>query len=236
MVEKRAVSEMELDNARAQRDVALAQVARTQALIARKTIRAPFRARAGISDVHVGQYLNEGTLLTTLQGVDTAAYIDFAVAQHVAAGLRKNASVDVYGSDGGAPTAAEIIAIDARVDPTTRNAIVRARIENADSAPAPGSSVRVGVPTGLTRKAVTVPVSALRKGPGGDHVFVLETADDGKLRARLRAVNAGAVLGDEVVIEGGLSAGQRVAASGSFKLREAALVVANDTTAVASGS
>ncbi len=61
MVEQRAMSAMELDQAVAERDVARAQVARTRAIIERKTIRAPFRARLGISDVHPGQYLNEGT-------------------------------------------------------------------------------------------------------------------------------------------------------------------------------
>ena len=96
MVQSRAVSEMELDNALAQRDVALAQVARTKAVIARKTIRAPFRARVGISDVHPGQYLVEGTQLTTLQGVDESAYVDFTVAQQVAATLRKGAAVTVH--------------------------------------------------------------------------------------------------------------------------------------------
>ena len=83
MSEQRAASEMEFDSARAERDVALAQIARTKAVIERKTIRAPFRARVGIADVHPGQYLNEGTLLTTLQGVDESAYIDFTVAQQV---------------------------------------------------------------------------------------------------------------------------------------------------------
>jgi membrane fusion protein, multidrug efflux system len=81
MVERKAASEQELDTARAQYDVAAAQIARTRAVIARKTIRAPFRARVGISDVHEGQYLNEGTTLTTLQGVDDSIYVDFTVAQ-----------------------------------------------------------------------------------------------------------------------------------------------------------
>src|SRR5262245_39708723 len=83
-----AVSQEEVDQARAARDVAQAQMARTRAIIARKTIRAPFRARVGIADVHPGQYLTEGTELTTLQGVDEAAHVDFTVPQSVASGLR----------------------------------------------------------------------------------------------------------------------------------------------------
>ena len=232
MAQRRAASAIELDNARAERDVALAQIARTRAVIARKTIRAPFRAHVGLSDVHPGQYLNEGTQLTTLQGVDDAAHVDFTVAQSVAAGLREGERVEVFATGDSAPVSARIVAIDARVDPATRNATVRARLERAGRGPTPGASVRVRVPVGPSQRAVVVPVSALRKGPGGDHVFVLGPGKDGKIRAQLRQVSSGPVLGDEIVILDGLTAGERVAASGSFKLRESVLVaVAGDSAA-----
>ena len=220
----RATTQEEVDRARADRDIALAQIARTKAIIARKTIRAPFRARVGMADLHPGQYLNEGTELTTLQGIDDAVHVDFTVAQQVAAGLREGDSVDISAAGQSSPIVAKIVALDARIDPTTRNAMVRARIEGAANAPSPGASVRVRVPVGLPRKAVAVPVSALRKGPGGDQVFVIELDKNGKTRAHVRQVESGAMLGDEVMIETGLSAGERVAVSGSFKLRDAALV------------
>ena len=127
----RATTQEEVDRARAERDVALAQIARTKAIIDRKTIRAPFRARVGMADVHPGQYLNEGTELTTLQGVDDAVHVDFTVAQQVAAGLREGDSVEVSAAGQPSPIPAKIVAVDARVDPTTRNAMVRARIEGA---------------------------------------------------------------------------------------------------------
>jgi membrane fusion protein, multidrug efflux system len=224
------VSEEELDRARADRDVALAQIARTKAIIERKTIRAPFRARVGLADVHPGQYLNEGTELTTLQGIDQAAHVDFAVEQQIAASLRPDDIVELFATNGSAaPLTARIVAIDARIDPTTRNAMVRARIDDAAMAPSPGASVQVRVSAGPPRPVVVVPASALRKGPAGDHVFVLETDLSGNTRAHARPVEVSALLGDEVVIQGGLSAGEQVAATGSFKLRDAALVaLAND--------
>ena len=224
MAERRAVSAMDLDNARAARDVALAEVERTRALIARKTIRAPFRAVVGIADVHAGQFLEAGALLTTLQGVDDAANVDFAVAQAVAAGLRAGDRLEVFaGADESAALAARIVAVDARIDPDTRNAMVRARVEDGATL-APGASVRVRVPVGSAQQAVVVPVSALRKGPQGDHVFVLAEGKSGEVRASVRPVQAGPVLGDEVVILEGLAAGERLAATGSFKLRDGALV------------
>ncbi|MDQ3427326.1 MAG: efflux RND transporter periplasmic adaptor subunit [Gemmatimonadota bacterium] len=234
--QQRAASQEEADQARAERDVALAQITRTRAVIARKVIRAPFRARVGIADVHPGQYLNEGTQLTTLQGVADAAHVDFAVAQRVAAALREGDSVGVVTGNDSLPTPARIVAIDVRVDSTTRNALVRARLVGGPDAPSPGASVRVVVPVGEPSSAVVVPASALRKGPGGDHVFVIEAEKDGRTRAHLRQVQSGPVLGDEVMILAGLSAGERVATSGSFKLREAVLVaVAGDTVADVNG-
>jgi membrane fusion protein (multidrug efflux system) len=234
--QQQATAQEEVDRARTERDVAQAQIARTKAIIARKTIRSPFRARVGIADVHPGQYLEEGTQLTTLQGVDDAMNVDFTVAQRVGASLRPGDSVGVFARSDSEATAARIVAIDSRVDSTTRNAVVRARIGRAASPPVPGASVRVLVPVGPARKAVVVPVSALRKGPGGDHVFVIARAKDGKTRAQVRQVQSGAVLGDEILILSGLSAGEQVATSGSFKLRDAVLVtIAADSAAGSTG-
>ena len=229
MLDAQAASQEELDQSRAARDVAVAQVNRTRAVIARKTIRAPFRARVGISDIHIGQYLNEGTEITTLQGVDAAANVDFNVSQEVAYQLRPDEVIAVYGADDPHPIAARIVAVDARVDPTTRNAMVRARIPAGGHAPAPGSSVRVEVPEGPLSTVVSIPVSALRKGPGGDHVFLIAPDPSGKLRAHDQPVQSGPVIDDDVVILAGLKAGQQVATSGSFKLRESILVAADTT-------
>jgi membrane fusion protein (multidrug efflux system) len=219
--EHNATSQEEVDQARAERDVALAQIARTKAVIAKKIIRAPFRARVGLADVHPGQYLNEGTELTTLQGVDDAAHVDFTVAQRVAGGLRVGDSVTV--AAGADTVTARIVALDARVDPTTRNATVRARMTGSVT-PAPGASVRVQVPVGPAQKVASVPVSALRKGPAGDHVFVIAADSTGKPRAHQRPVVSGPILGEDVVILSGIKPGEQVATSGSFKLREGALV------------
>jgi membrane fusion protein (multidrug efflux system) len=230
-----ATSQEEVDQAQAEYEVALAQMARTRALIAKKVIRAPFRARVGIADVHRGQYLNEGATLTTLQGVADAAHVDFTVAQRIAAGLQVGDSVVVYAANEANPLKARIVAVDARVDPDTRNATVRAKLTGR-AAPAPGASVRVLVPVGSLDTVVSVPVSALRKGPQGDHVFVIEPDSAGKPRAHVRTVQSGPVLGEEVVIYSGVKAGEQIATSGSFKLREAALVSIADSTKQAAGA
>jgi membrane fusion protein (multidrug efflux system) len=225
------VSEVDVDRARAELDVARARADRARAIIERKTLRAPFRAHVGLSDVHPGQYLAEGTELTTLQGVDDAVHVDFTVGQDVAARLRAGDGVDIDVGEG-AVRRATVVAVDARVDIATRNAWVRARLEAPVS---PGASVRVLVPTAPRGSSVVVPVSALRKGPDGDHVFVVGPDEAGQPRAHARPVQSGAVLGDEVVIESGLAAGEQVAASGSFKLRDRLLVAIAEADAGAEG-
>jgi len=233
--QNRGASEADVDRARGQRDVARAQVARTKAIIERKTVRAPFRARVGLADVHPGQYLNEGTELTTLQGVDEDVHVDFAVSQDVAANLSVGDELEISASEDEPHLVATIVALDARVDPATRNALVRARIHGAERAPTPGASVRVRIPTGPSRTAVAVPVSALRKGPAGDHVFVVEPDAQGHERAHSRRVESGPILGDEVLIVDGLQPGERVAASGSFKLHESVLVAIQEAKDASAG-
>lgn len=221
-----AASQEELDRAHADRNIVLAQIARTKAIIERKIIRAPFRARVGLSDVHPGQYLTAGTSLTTLQGVSEDAHVDFAVGQRIATGLDAGQLVEIHANESTENViVAEIVAIDARVDPASRNAKVRARVKGTQLAP--GASVQVRVPAGDPIDAISIPASAVRKGPSGDHVFVVALDSNGHSRAYRRPVEIAAALGNEVMIARGIAAGEQVATTGSFKLREAALVARN---------
>jgi membrane fusion protein (multidrug efflux system) len=221
---KEGASAADVDRARAQRDMALANVERIKALIERKRVRAPFRAKVGMVDLHKGQYLDPGTTITTLQGTDASAHVDFAVPQDTAARLAVGGDVEITAAGQPAPIAAKIVAIDARVEQATRNTWIRALLTGEGPLPQPGASVRVRTPVEAKHDVMVVPISALRRSPGGEHVFVLANAPDGKLRAELRRVTAGSSLGDEVVIADGLKPGDRIATTGSFKLQPGFLV------------
>src|SRR6185437_5364153 len=156
--------------------------------------------------------------------VGEAVHVDFTVAQQVAARLQVGETVEVFAA-GDAPTViAKIVALDARVDPITRNAMIRARIEGTRNVPAPGASVRVRIPVGPEHSVIAIPVSALRKGPGGDQVFVIAPDKDGRNRVHTRQVESGPMFGDEIVIQAGLTTGEQIAAVGSFKLRDGILI------------
>jgi membrane fusion protein, multidrug efflux system len=223
-LEQQSASAADVDRARAQSDMAIANVKRLQALIEQKRLRAPFPARVGFVDLHIGQYLDPGTQITTLQGIDEAVHIDFEVTQDVATRLAPDVLVDIVASSGTPAVPAKIVAIDARVNTTTRSTSIRAELRGEQPQLQPGSSVRVRMPVAMPREVMTVPVSALRRDPGGSSVFVLEADPTGALRSHIRRVTSGSVLGDVVIIEEGLKAGEQVATAGSFKLREGALV------------
>lgn len=218
-------SAADVDRARAEHDKAVANVARTRAVIEQKVVRAPFKARVGMVDLHIGQYLVPGTTITTLQGVDDAVHIDFAVTQEAATTLAVGNEIEV--TVGERTAKATIVAMDARVESATRNMWVRALLKGLQPLPSPGASVRVRVPVEAPHEVVVVPVSALRRGPGGDYMWSLEKAPDGALRAKTRRVVTGAVLGDEVVVAKGIEVGDRVAALGSFKIPAEGVLVAD---------
>lgn len=238
-VQAKATSEADLDRAGAEVDSARADIERVRAevdqaksraaqarvALEKKTIRAPFRGRTGLRNVHPGQYLAEGSSVVTLQGIDENVYLDFAVPQEqlfrVRVGDTVTATSGVFGAE---PIDIRVVSIDATVNPSTRNVRVRGMVKNPDELIRPGMFIDVEVPIGDMQQFTTVPISALRRASYGDHVFVLAKNDKGELRAQQRFVKIGPTMGDRVVISEGLALGEEVATSGSFKLREGLLV------------
>jgi membrane fusion protein, multidrug efflux system len=217
-----AISKLELDEAVARRDEAIANVAELSAMIDRRTIRAPFRAKAGLSDTHVGQYLPAGTKITSLQSLDGYLLVDFMLPQGVADVLQVGDVVRLTGT--GFQLEAKIEAFEAMADRVTRNLATRARIENPPEQLQPGDSLRIAIDFGPELTSAAVPVQALRRSPSGAFVYIVESDDKGQLRARTRPVQPGPTFGSLVRIFSGLSSEDRVVADGSFKIRDGALL------------
>lgn len=219
-----AFNEQEFDRSREEHAAALARAQNLAVLVDKKIIKAPFRARVGITNWQPGAYLDAGTLIVTLQGTDADAYVDFSLPQDSAALVRAGTSVKLSGpAVPGGETTATILAEDNSADGTNRAIRFRAVAKGFGELLRPGTFVDVTVETGKPQSAVMVPLSAIRRSTAGQHVFVL-VDEDGKLRARQRAVETGPVTDGKIAIEKGLAEGELVAASGSFKLREGLLV------------
>ena len=226
LVERSAGTQAGVDRARAELAQAEARRDVIAATIARKVLRAPFRGRIGLRDVHPGQYLAEGTEITTLESVADSVYVDFRLPQEIAAQLAPGAPVRLSGGALRNEAEASVRAIDARADEASRTVRVRAEASGLGDEAKPGAFVDVTVASTSPRQVLVVPVAAVRRATHGDHVFVIAAAADDpqELRAEQRFVKTGPVVGTEVVILDGLAAGDRVATEGSFKLRQGSLV------------
>ena len=217
-----AISKIELDEAAARRDEAIASVAEYTAMIERRTIHAPFRARVGLSDTHLGQYLPGGTPITTLQSLDGFLLVDFMLPQEVADVVRVSDTVQLTTTT--MSFGARVIAFDSIADRSTRNLQTRARIEDPPESLQPGDSVRVVVAYGPEVQAPAIPVQALRRSPSGALVYVAQPDAQGRMRARARPIQPGPSSGNLVRVLDGLTPADRVVADGSFKLRDGALL------------
>jgi membrane fusion protein (multidrug efflux system) len=229
-----AVSKQEIDRARAELDSSAARVEQFRSMIRKKTIVAPFPGRVGLRNVHPGQYVDQGEMVTTLQGIDEMVYVDFSLPQLQAAGLSVGSSVEV--AVGGQRLAATVTALESQIDQATRNTRVRATVSSLEGRLKPGAFVDVFVPLGEPATVVLVPTTALRRAPFGDYVFLVQADEKGALRAKQRFVKAAGAAQGRVIITEGLEPGDTLAGDGSFKLREGALVVEAGATAPPAGA
>ena len=216
----RAISELELDQALAMKSQAKADVLRFGSIIRKKTLRAPFRAQAGLFEIQVGQYLPEGAQITMLQGIDEYVYIDFMMPQQAADDLHVGDEIKLAGQP--KPCPAKIVAVDSQADRVTRNVMARARLDNPPASMQPNDSVRIELEYGNTVDALAIPAAALRRSPKGAFVWVVEPdpKETEKLKVRDQSVEPGKVIGQKVAILSGLTADQTVVSDGSFKLRK----------------
>jgi membrane fusion protein (multidrug efflux system) len=228
-------AQADLDAAEARAQQTAAAVANLQAIIAKKTIRAPFDGRVAIREVERGQVVTAGTPIASLHSV-SPIHADFWLPQQVLADMRPGQRVrlatDVFD---GERWEGEITTINPQVDPATRNVRVRATFENRDGRLRPGMFANVEVLSPDKRRVLVVPASAVIFAPYGDSVFVIEEekSASGPPRgvARQKFIRPGERRGDFVAVASGLTAGETVVSTGAFKLRNGAAVVVNDAVA-----
>ncbi len=238
LLKKRVGSQADYDTAAAEFKQAAAATAEIDALIERKTIRAPFAGMLGIREVDLGQYLKSGDEVAPLQSLDPI-YVDFSLPQQALGQLEPGRTVEVS-ADGlpGEKFSGEITAIDPNVDASTRNVRVQATLANPDGKLRSGMFVNAAVLLPARDEVLAVPASAIDYAPYGDSVFIVETitpepGEDGAeeepfVGVRQQFVKLGASRGDLIEVTQGLEAGQEVVSSGTFKIKDGAPVNVNN--------
>ncbi|MFM8808917.1 MAG: efflux RND transporter periplasmic adaptor subunit [Chthoniobacterales bacterium] len=229
------VPQSDLDAAESQLRKTAAIIEQLKSTISKKKLTAPFSGRLGIREVNLGQFVNNGDTIVSLQALDPI-YVDFLLPQQLIAGLSVGQALklftDVYP---GREFDGKLTAINSEIDPVTRNIRLQGTLLNNDGALRPGMFARVLLTLGEAEEVVCLPATAVIAAPYGDSVFVLEneTTEDGSARrvAKQRFIRAGRARGDFVSVVQGLQPGETVVSAGAFKLRNGSPVEVNNDIA-----
>ena len=233
---KSMMSQADLDSAEAQAKQANAQIDNIRAVIAKKTIRAPFAGRAGIRQVNLGQFLDNGAAIVTLQSLDPV-YVDFALPQQnlsqLGVGMTVRVTTDAFP---GQSFTGKLTAINSEVDAVTRNVRLQATLANPAGKLRPGMYVNVAADLPEMERVLMIPATAVLYAPYGDSVFVVEDKKDEKTGAVGKVLNQkfvrlGKTRGDFVVVVSGLDVDQTIVTTGVFKLRNGMSVVVDNKLA-----
>jgi membrane fusion protein, multidrug efflux system len=226
------VSQSELDQAEAAWKQAKANTAAIQAAIDKKTIRAPFAGKLGIRQVNLGEYVDAGKPIVSLQSL-TPVYADFSLPQQELSQIKTDMTVrvmlDTYTNK---QFEGKLTAINPELDPITRSVRLQATLDNPDQLLRPGMFARIEVLLPDTQNALVIPATSILSAPYGDSVYVIEKGTNGPgLVVRQQFVRTGRTRGDFVTVESGLKPGERVVSAGLFKLRNGAAVTENNDLA-----
>ncbi len=216
---RNTVSQSELDAALQQMESAQGDVNDLKTTLEKKIVRAPFDGRLGIRKVDLGQDLQVGGELVSLQATNSVR-VNFPVPQFWLVQMTRGLPVEVNVGDGSdAVIKGEITAIGAEISPLTRNAIVQSYLQNENNLLIPGMAVETKVTLSDPQEVLAVPATAVIYAPFGDTVFVIEPGETaGSFKARQQFVRLGKARGDFVEIVDGLKPGEVVASAGAFKL------------------
>jgi membrane fusion protein, multidrug efflux system len=218
-----------VDQWQSQLDQANAQIAKTQAIIAQKQIKAPFTGQLGVRQVDLGQYLNPGAPIVTLTDLATL-YVNFTLptqlAPQIAVGQKVDVTADAFP---GRKFTATITSIEPQISASTRTVVVQATMPNPDGALLPGMFVNANVVLPQHHDQVVVPETAVDYTLYGDSVYVIQAngADaNGKpvLKAVRTPVKTGLRWDNKVAILDGLKAGDQVVAAGQIKVQDGTAV------------
>ncbi|RXT49782.1 efflux RND transporter periplasmic adaptor subunit [Bradyrhizobium betae] len=217
-----------VDSAQAAYDQALAGIAKTEALISQKLVRAPFSGDLGVRKVEVGQYLTAGTAIVSLTDL-SVLWANFTVTEKDSGNLKVGQpvrlKVDAYP---GRTFDAKITTIEPQIATDTRNIRVQATVANPEKILKPGMFVTTTVVLPDKPAVVTVPETAVDYTLYGDSVFVIteKKEEDGKtsLSAVRTFVQTGNRVDGRAEIVKGLKPGDKVVAVGQLKLQSGSAV------------
>lgn len=212
-------TQLAVDEASAALRADQAAIALAQAWLDKATIYAPFDGVLGLRQVSVGEYVQPGQPIFTLEAVDRLK-ADFRIPEVSLLKIKVGQSIELT-TDAvpGRTFPGQVYAIDPRVEPEGRNIVVRALVPNEEGVLRPGLFVRVDLIVGQRDNAILIPETALV--PVGDDLFVYRVVDG---TAVMTQVLAGQRREGEVEITEGLTPDDVVIFEGQIKIGDGAPV------------
>ncbi len=218
-----SASQSDIDAQQAALDAVDGDIARTEALIAQKAIRAPFSGQLGVQHVHLGDYVNAGAPLVTLTDLN-ALYLNMTLPEQWHSRLHVGQivlfSVDALPNQ---PFKAKIIAIDPQIGVDSRAIKLQAQLDNPKHLLAPGMFARAALQLPPQENVVTVPAIAIDYSIHGDSVYVIHKTS-GQLTVSRALVQTDGSIDNRMIVRSGIKAGDTIVTSGLVKLHEGATV------------
>lgn len=230
------VTQAAYDQARAEFEQAQAAIDNIRSVIAKKTIRAPFAGRLGIRLINLGQNLDAGEPIVSLQALDPI-FVNFSLPQNQIAQIQLGLAVRITTDTlPGEVIEGRITALNPQVEEATRNLRIQATVDNRQERLRPGMFVDVDIILPQQNDVLAIPTTAVLYAPYSDSVFIVEktSADKGGkdgLVLRQQLVRLGAQRGDYIAVLTGLQKGEEIVSTGVFKYRNGQNVVVDNTLA-----
>jgi membrane fusion protein (multidrug efflux system) len=231
LMEKRVTSKSEFDEAEARFDAARARVRQQEAVIKRKVIRAPFSGLGGIRKIDLGEFIEVGDAIVSLQQLDPV-YVDYTLPERYLNKIRPGQVVNVtFDAVPDKNFSGKVSALDSGVDTGTQTLRIRATLDNQEGLLRPGMFAQVETIVGDARPVLTLPRTAISFNTYGNFVFILNKGDDDKVTVKRTAVKTGEVRDGRVVVEN-LDKGAEVVRTGLVKLRDGGSVKIDNSVAL----
>jgi len=228
LLPKRAISQSQFDEAKANFDAARARVNEAEAQLSKKVIRAPFDGKLGLRMVDQGEYIATGTSIVEINMLNPI-YADFTLSEKdlplISNGYEVIATVAAIPDQ---TFKGRVSAINTSVNPQTRTVRVRATLDNTDELLRPGMFATINTRQPEDRQVITVPRTAISYNTYGDYVYVVTENDDGQLVVDRRTVESGDVRDGQVAVTRGLETGEQVVSKGLLRLRAGQTVTVVD--------
>jgi multidrug efflux system membrane fusion protein len=196
--------------------------------LAYSKVVAPIGGRVGLRPVDLGNYVSAGAAtgvatITQVKPIDVVFTLPADTVPAVEKRVNTGAQLPTIVLDRTRTTKlaeGQFLTLDNQIDTNTGTVRAKARFENPEGTLFPNQFVNVQLQLDLMKQALVVPAAAIRHGPKGDFVFVI----DAQNTAHVRTVKVGPSVDDRTSVTAGLEDGERVVTEGGDRLTDGSVV------------